>query len=58
MVDIGICKRESMKNLVDKTLKDLHSVVKTKWHLEKLKRPKGVVMAVLWISVFSTGVWW
>ena len=47
IVNIVICKREAMKNLVDKTLKGLCGIVKTKWHLQNSKSLKGVVMAVL-----------
>ena len=41
IINIGVRKRKTTNNLVDKTLKGLRGVVKTTWHLYKFIKSKG-----------------
>ena len=41
IVNIGVCKGEATKHLVNKALEHLHSGVKTKWHFQILEKSKG-----------------
>ena len=45
LVNIGIHKRKATNNLVDKMLKGLCGVAKTKWHFQKIQR---VRKGLLW----------
>ena len=43
IVNIGVCKGEPTKNLVDKALQHLLSVVKTTYHFFNSKSPRGLL---------------
>ena len=46
IANIGVCKGEAAKDLVDKMLERFCSVSKTKMHFKNLKSMKGVVIAI------------
>ena len=53
IVNVNVSKWEASKYLVDEALKCLHSVTKTKWHLQKFKKSKqgcySRLMSIGWL---------
>ena len=47
IIDVSISKRVATKNLVDKALKCLCGIAKTKWHIKNSKSLNRVATAIL-----------
>ena len=58
VVQVGIDKGETTEDLVHKSLEGLGCITEAKGHLQELKSPKGVVMAVLEKPSGATEIWW